>query len=87
MARDARARAQRAGTLIIAAAGNDSERPGSTVPVSHPANCPSAMAVAALLAQANPGARRSALRNPRTTRAQRLAISSADVGSGLVQAS
>ncbi len=42
------ARAQDAGTLIIAAAGNDSNRPTSAVPVSHPANCPSIMAVAAL---------------------------------------
>jgi subtilisin len=37
-----------AGTLIIAAAGNDSNRPGLTIPVSHPANCPSIMAVGAL---------------------------------------
>ena len=36
------------GTLIVAAAGNDSSRPGLTNPVSHPANCPSIMAVAAL---------------------------------------
>ncbi|MCP9489399.1 MAG: S8 family serine peptidase [Solirubrobacteraceae bacterium MAG38_C4-C5] len=42
------ARAQDAGTLIIAAAGNDSNRPTSVIPVSHPANCPSIMAVAAL---------------------------------------
>ena len=41
-------RAQAMGTLIIAAAGNDSSRPGLTNPVSHPANCPSIMAVAAL---------------------------------------
>ena len=41
-------RAQAKGTLIVAAAGNDSSRPGSTRPVSHPANCPSIMAVAAL---------------------------------------
>jgi len=44
--------AQRAllqGTLIVAAAGNDSERRwGIISPVSHPANCPSIMAVAAL---------------------------------------
>ncbi|HEV2774808.1 MAG TPA: S8 family serine peptidase [Solirubrobacteraceae bacterium] len=44
----AAARAQRLGTLIVAAAGNDSRRPGSTTPVSHPANCPSIMAVAAV---------------------------------------
>jgi subtilisin family serine protease len=36
------------GTLCIAAAGNDSRRPNLTQPVSHPANCPSVMAVAAV---------------------------------------
>lgn len=37
------------GSLIIAAAGNDSWRQyGVTAPVSHPANCPSVMAVAAI---------------------------------------
>ena len=36
------------GTLIIAAAGNDSHRPQVANPVSHPANCPSIMAVGAL---------------------------------------
>jgi subtilisin family serine protease len=41
-------RTLRAGTLIDAAAGNDSTRPGIIRPVSHPANCPSIMAVAAL---------------------------------------
>jgi subtilisin len=41
-------RAQDQGTLIVAAAGNDSERPGTINPVSHPANCPSIMAVGAL---------------------------------------
>jgi len=41
-------RALAAGTLIIAAAGNDSNRPGTIMPVGHPANCPSIMAVAAL---------------------------------------
>jgi subtilisin family serine protease len=41
-------RAQAAGTLIVAAAGNDSSRPGTTRPVSHPANCPSILAVAAV---------------------------------------
>lgn len=43
--------AQRAlllGTLIVAAAGNDSRRPGQIAPVSHPANCPSIMAVGAI---------------------------------------
>ncbi|RTZ44799.1 protease [Candidimonas sp. SYP-B2681] len=41
-------RALTAGTVIIAAAGNDSERPESIAPVSHPANCPSILAVAAV---------------------------------------
>jgi subtilisin family serine protease len=41
-------RAQRQGTLIVAAAGNDSSRPADIWPVSHPANCPSIMAVAAI---------------------------------------
>jgi subtilisin family serine protease len=41
-------RAQQQGTLIVAAAGNESQRPGVINPVGHPANCPSIMAVAAL---------------------------------------
>jgi subtilisin len=41
-------RAQEQGTLIIAAAGNESARPASIKPVGHPANCPSIMAVAAM---------------------------------------
>jgi subtilisin len=41
-------RAQEQGTLIIAAAGNESRRPASIKPVGHPANCPSIMAVAAM---------------------------------------
>ena len=41
-------RAAQAGSLIVAAAGNDSQRPSMVAPVSHPANCPSIMAVAAL---------------------------------------
>lgn len=41
-------RALAAGTLIIAAAGNESNRPQMIAPVGHPANCPSIMAVAAL---------------------------------------
>lgn len=41
-------RAQERGTLIIAAAGNESRRPDTINPVAHPANCPSIMAVAAL---------------------------------------
>lgn len=44
-------RALQAGTLIIAAAGNDSNRPGLVWAVSHPANCPSIMAVGAIDAQ------------------------------------
>ncbi|MEV6332641.1 S8 family serine peptidase [Streptomyces sp. NPDC051909] len=43
--------AQRAlarGTVIVAAAGNDSGRPPRIEPVSRPANCPSILAVAAL---------------------------------------
>ncbi|MEX2621368.1 MAG: S8 family serine peptidase [Egibacteraceae bacterium] len=42
-------RSLRAGTVIVAAAGNDSRRESGTVrPVSHPANCPSIMAVGAV---------------------------------------
>jgi subtilisin len=41
-------RAQNQGTLIVAAAGNESQRPGVINPVGHPANCPSIMAVAAM---------------------------------------
>jgi subtilisin family serine protease len=41
-------RALEAGTIIIAAAGNDSARPSLVRPVSGPADCPSIMAVAAL---------------------------------------
>jgi subtilisin family serine protease len=45
-------RAMEAGTLIVAAAGNDSRRDlGIVNPVSHPANCPSIMAVGAVDAQ------------------------------------
>ncbi|MET1071023.1 MAG: S8 family serine peptidase [Umezawaea sp.] len=40
-------RALAKGTLIIAAAGNESRRPGTVNPVGHPANCPSIMAVGA----------------------------------------
>ena len=42
------ARALAAGSVIIAAAGNDSRRPSTIIPVSHPANCPSIMAVGAI---------------------------------------
>jgi subtilisin family serine protease len=42
-------RALNRGTLLIAAAGNESDRSqGRIAPVGHPANCPSIMAVAAL---------------------------------------
>jgi subtilisin len=42
-------RAQEQGTLIIAAAGNESRRHEGVInPVAHPANCPSIMAVAAV---------------------------------------
>jgi subtilisin len=42
-------RALAKGTLIVAAAGNDSDRAAGLVrPVGHPANCPSILAVAAL---------------------------------------
>ena len=41
-------RALAAGTLIVAAAGNGSNRPGFIDPVSHPANCPSILSVGAL---------------------------------------
>lgn len=41
-------RALEAGTLIIAAAGNDSRRPDVIKPVNAPANCPSIMAVGAV---------------------------------------
>ncbi len=44
----AAARALNQGTLIIAAAGNDSARPGTVRQVMHPANCPSIMAVGAV---------------------------------------
>lgn len=41
-------RALAAGTVIVAAAGNESDRPATINPVAHPANCPSIMAVAAI---------------------------------------
>jgi subtilisin len=41
-------RALAGGTLIMAAAGNDSVRPGAVAPVDHPANCPSIFAIAAV---------------------------------------
>ncbi|TAN28919.1 MAG: protease [Castellaniella sp.] len=41
-------RALAAGTLIVAAAGNESQRPEFIAPVGHPANCPSIAAIGAL---------------------------------------
>ncbi|WP_371497843.1 S8 family serine peptidase [Kitasatospora sp. NBC_00374] len=41
-------RAMQKGTLIVAAAGNYSTRPGYTAPVSSPANCPTIVAVGAV---------------------------------------
>src|SRR5262249_15973900 len=41
-------RALQAGTLLIAAAGNDSDRPSGIAPVGHPANCRSVLAVGAV---------------------------------------
>jgi subtilisin len=42
------ARALAAGSLLLAPAGNESQRPDSIAPVEHPANCPSIVAVGAL---------------------------------------
>lgn len=44
-------RALKAGTVIVAAAGNDSSRPFFTAPVNGPADCPSIIAVGALTPQ------------------------------------
>jgi subtilisin family serine protease len=41
-------RALQAGTLLIAPAGNTSQRPDAIAPVEHPANCPSVLAVGAV---------------------------------------
>ena len=48
-------RALNRGSLIIAAAGNESQRPAVINPVGHPANCPSIMAVAAVDIRMRPG--------------------------------
>jgi subtilisin family serine protease len=42
------ARALAAGSLLIAPAGNESQRPETIAPVEHPANCPSILAIGAL---------------------------------------
>ena len=42
------ARALAAGTVLVAPAGNHSQRPETITPVEHPANCPSILAVAAV---------------------------------------
>lgn len=42
------ARSLAAGSLLLAPAGNESQRPDTIAPVEHPANCPSIMAVGAL---------------------------------------
>jgi subtilisin len=42
------ARSLAAGSILIAPAGNESQRPDSIAPVEHPANCPSIVAVGAL---------------------------------------
>lgn len=44
-------RAMKQGSLIIAAAGNESNRPDLVAPVGHPANCPSILAVGAIDSQ------------------------------------
>jgi subtilisin family serine protease len=41
-------RALAAGSVLIAPAGNESQRPAKIAPVEHPANCPSVVAIAAL---------------------------------------
>jgi subtilisin len=42
------ARALAAGSLLVAPAGNESQRPDNIAPVEHPANCPSIVAVGAV---------------------------------------
>ena len=42
------ARALAAGSLLIAPAGNESQRPDTIAPVEHPANCPSILAIGAV---------------------------------------
>ncbi|MDB1088242.1 S8 family serine peptidase [Streptomyces sp. ACA25] len=41
-------RALHAGSILVAASGNESDRPGRVAPVGHPANCPSVLAVGAV---------------------------------------
>ena len=50
----AASRALAGGTVLIAAAGNASRRPGLVAPIGHPANCPSIVAVAAVDQQLAP---------------------------------
>ena len=42
------ARALAAGSVLVAAAGNESERPDTVLPVDHPADCPSILAIGAV---------------------------------------
>ncbi|MBM2618550.1 S8 family serine peptidase [Actinoplanes sp. LDG1-06] len=57
-------RALRQGSLIVAAAGNESRRPGTIASVGHPANCPSILAVAALTPDFDVASFSCAGRNP-----------------------
>jgi subtilisin family serine protease len=57
-------RALAAGTLMIAAAGNESEPPQLIAPVGHPANCPSVIAGGALDNKLNVAWFSSGARNP-----------------------
>ena len=41
-------------TIMVVASGNDSSRPGTVAPISHPANCPTILAVAAVDRSLNP---------------------------------
>ena len=57
-------RALAAGTLVFAAAGNNSQRPDELSPVEHPANCPSIVAVGAISSRMAVAAFSSAGLNP-----------------------